>query len=53
MKARHALMLVLSTLLVALLGYAYLHSRAASPLQDPSSQGTGSLEIARANATTA
>lgn len=42
-------MLVLATLLVALLGYAYLHSRAASPLQDPSPQGTGSLEIARTN----
>lgn len=51
MKGRHALMLILAILLVALIGYAYLHSRAASPLQDPSPQGA--LDIARASATTA
>lgn len=46
MKTRHIVILMIAILLAALVAYAYLNSREAAPLQNPSPDAarTGALE---------
>ncbi|BDU15212.1 hypothetical protein [Lysobacter auxotrophicus] len=51
MNSRQILIAMAIILAVAIVGYMYLHSREAAPLQDPSPDATSALSIGAPSAT--